>query len=696
MESIILQKDSWYIILCLIAGVLYAGALYYKQKNLQDKSIYLVIFLFILRFLSVSLISFLLLSPLYKSINEHKKKPVLIVAQDYSSSITNSYPKSELDKINSNIKSLKEKLKSKFDVQEYSIGGDIQPGLSDTFNLKRTNISSLIDYLNETYDQNEVADIILSSDGIYNEGENPIYTKLKLNAPVYSIALGDTTVRKDLFVNSVFYNDYMFLGDKTAIEIDVQAKNLKKVNSSLKLWEISPNNKLISQKNIKIDNDDFFNSNIIEINPNKEGINHYRVELTPVEGEITVKNNTKDIYIEVVDSKLYIAILANNPHPDISAIKDNLSQKKNYRVDVLFDTKSVNPKKYDLLIYFNLPSKRNNISSIRNIAADSKIPELFIVGTKTDLVQFNESQNLLKIKDNSQNLNNSQAILNEDFELFIIDNLKDSKIENFPPLVVPFGDYIVSPESRILLYQKINNIATKYPLILLSSNSNDRTGVIVGNNLFKWRLYESLQNKENTVLKNMLSQIVQFLTVKKDKSQWRVKSSKKIYFETEPISFYAELFNDNYETVNSPEAYLKIINNKGQEFDYVFSREGTHYKVAVERFPVGDYTFVAKVKLGEKSFSKKSKFKVIKQELEKFDLVAHHDILNIISKNTGGEMFFPGEIDKLTDKLIKSDQKPVILYSEKTNMLLDYKWIFALILFLLSLEWFIRRYNGSF
>ena len=233
-------------------------------------------------------------------------------------------------------------------------------------------------------------------------------------------------------------------------------------------------------------------------------------------------------------------------------------------------------------------------------------------------------------------------------------------------------------------------------MIIVSSDSKDRTAIITGNNIFKWRLYESLQNKDNKVIETILSQLVQYLTIKKDKSQWRVKTSKKIYLESEPITFFAELYNENYEPVNSPEAYLKIINEKGQVFDYVFSREGTHYKIFVDRFPVGNYTYIAEVKQGNKTLTKKGKFNVIKQQLEKFDLIARHDILNILSKNTGGKMFFPNEIDKLITVLNNKDNKPIVFYSEKTNMLMDFKWFFAIILFLLSIEWFIRRYNGSF
>ena len=34
------------------------------------------------------------------------------------------------------------------------------------------------------------------SDGIFNEGGHPAYAPVKFNAPFYTVALGDTSIRK--------------------------------------------------------------------------------------------------------------------------------------------------------------------------------------------------------------------------------------------------------------------------------------------------------------------------------------------------------------------------------------------------------------------------------------------------------------------------------------------------------------------
>ncbi len=698
MKNIILQYDSWYIALCLILGLVYAFFLYYKQQHLKEKSFLLVLFLFFLRFLSISTIAFMLLSPLYKSISEQKRKPVVVIAQDYSSSIANNYSEAQLRQFNDKLHNFSKVLEDKYEIQAFSIGDKVIPGLRDSFDLKSTNLSAFINYVNESYDNNELSAVILSSDGIFNEGTNPVYTDIKFDTPIYSIALGDTTERKDLFINDIYYNDFAFLDDKIAVKVDIGAKSSRGEKSILKLFEINNSNhlKLLDKKSIIINNDDFFDSFLFYVNTSKPGINQYRIQLDKINGEITIKNNVKDFYIEVIDSKIKIAIIANNPHPDISALKDALLEKKNYSVTLKFADENINSNEFDLLIYYNLPSNKHNLKNIHNVALKNNIPELFITGTKTNLNQFNKMQDLIKIKGNTGSFNEVQAILNNDFSLFITDNFKDKHLKNFPPLMAPFGEYQVSPDSRVLFYQKIKNIKTKYPLIILSNNSKNKTAVIAATNIYKWRLFDYYQNKKNEVIESILGQIVQYLTVKKDKSQWRVKTSKNIYDESEPILFNAELYNDNYEPVNTYEAFLKIINDKGKEFDFVFSRIDNHYEINGEKFPAGNYNYIATIKYNGKNLTKKGKFKIVKKELEKFDLVAKHNILNNLSSKTGGKMYGFEQIDDLLVDLKNKDAKPIIYFSQKTDKLLDFKWIFWLILLLLSLEWFIRRYNGTF
>lgn len=646
----------------------------------------------------MSLIAFLLLSPLFKSFVEQRSNPIIVVGQDFSASLQNIYGKEQLKDIKSSVESIKERLGDKFDVQQFSIGSEVSPGFKDSFNLKSTDLSSFFKYINESYDNNELAAVFLSTDGIYNEGVNPLYVEKKFNVPVYTLALGDTTVKKDLMIDFVYYTDLIFLGDKTGIKVDIKAKNAKGEKAVAKLYEVDKSGRqvLLDSKQVKINSDDFFASLLFIVEPKHTGIMHYRIALTGVKNEDSYANNKKDIFIEVIDSRVKILIFAHNPHPDLGAYRDLLLENRNYEVDIKYVDQNPEVKGYDLIIYFNLPAISKDIKNIHEAAVKNNISELFIAGTATDIRKLGDYCGLFEVESIGTSFNEVQAKVNESFDLFITGELtKKGGVESFPPLIAPFGEYKTTPEAKVLLYQRINKIDTEYPLIAMSTSPKRKTGVIMGVNFYKWRLYEYLQNGHQDICSGLVGNIVQYLTVRRDKSQWRVHAAKNVFYDTEDIPFKAELYNDSYQLLNTPEAYMKIISN-GKEYDYVFSRENNYYVLNVDNFPAGDYQYIATVKYDGTPYTKRGKFKVIAKDLEKYDLVARHDILYKLANNTGGKMIFPGQINTFVEDIKSKDIKPVIFSSERTSKLLDFKWVFWLLLFLLSLEWFIRRYNGTF
>src|SRR5690606_7523797 len=85
--SIITEAPYWFILLCLLSGVIYAGALYFRDRFNRTYGTPLATLLGVLRFMCVSLLAFFLLKPLIKTINRTVEKPVIVIAQDNSESL---------------------------------------------------------------------------------------------------------------------------------------------------------------------------------------------------------------------------------------------------------------------------------------------------------------------------------------------------------------------------------------------------------------------------------------------------------------------------------------------------------------------------------------------------------------------------------------------------------------------------------
>jgi hypothetical protein len=62
-----------------------------------------------------------------------------------------------------------------------------------------------------------------------------------------------------------------------------------------------------------------------------------------------------------------------------------------------------------------------------------------------------------------------------------------------------------------------------------------------------------------------------------------------------------------------------------------------------------------------------------------------------------GKLFYPNQLDQLSDSLLSNPNIKTITYSHKDiSELIDLKIIFFILLVLLSLEWFVRKFNGLY
>src|SRR5262245_8036749 len=85
MFELITEQPAWYVILCVLLGVAYAWFFYAKDTVLP--SVGLKRGLAVVRGVLVSLLAFLLLTPLIKTFTRDVEKPLIVLAQDNSESL---------------------------------------------------------------------------------------------------------------------------------------------------------------------------------------------------------------------------------------------------------------------------------------------------------------------------------------------------------------------------------------------------------------------------------------------------------------------------------------------------------------------------------------------------------------------------------------------------------------------------------
>lgn len=694
--SIYLNYPSWFLILCVIAGIIYAAALYLRDRSNRHFSPLLIGLLSFLRFGVIAILCFFLLRPFIKSVNRIIEKPIVVIAQDNSSSLllggdTSFYRGPYIEQL----EALSEKLAADYTVRTYRFGNTVEEGVDDIgFDEPATDFSALTEALYSAYSNRNLGAVIISSDGLYNRGNSPLYDLNQLKAPVYTIAMGDTTARKDALIAEIRNNRLSYLGNRFPIEVVVEGKMLEGNSTTL---SIKRSGSVLFEQDLVFNSSSEQQRFTVLLDADQPGLQRYTVAVREIEGEVTFRNNTREVFIDVLDSRQKVLILAAHPHPDVASLRSALSSNENYDVSaVIAEEFEGKIEDYSLCVFHQLPDgSQRGMSAVRS-ALDKNIPALFVVGKHSNREEFNQLSLGVELGAYRGGLSSMQATFNSGFSLFEISDELKAVLKRLPPLSSPAADLSFSPGLQPLLNQRIGMIETDKPLIAFFQRPESRVGVIAGEGLWRWKLVSYLEKQDHQLFNELLTKSAQYLASKQDRSLFRVKGPEEI-LESERLIFSAEVYNASYEPVTDVEVRLEILNENGDDFPFTFSPGGSGYRLDAGSLPVGNYTYVAKVNRDGRELTERGEFIIRPLELEQMRTEADHTLLYQLALRNGGEMYFPDQLNQLYDSLTANAELTSSSYEEKQlSDLIHYKWILALLLGLLSAEWLLRKRNGTY
>ena len=180
------------------------------------------------------------------------------------------------------------------------------------------------------------------------------------------------------------------------------------------------------------------------------------------------------------------------------------------------------------------------------------------------------------------------------------------------------------------------------------------------------------------------------------KKEYFTVNVKPVFSEIENVEFQAELYNKSYEPLNTPDVQLSIISDKNKTYTFTFDKNAPYYSLNAGAFPVGEYQWTATTTLGNDFFKKTGAFKIREENLEIQNLTADYSLMEQLALRTKGEVIPLSQLNALPDK-IKTNKNIVATSSSSENFvtLIEFKIILILIVLLLAIEWFIRRFYGS-
>lgn len=684
-----------FLLAIVIAAIGVSMLLYFRNKANSELTRMQLRLLMVLRFTSFFLIAFLLLAPFIRNLKKFTKNPVIVVAWDNSSSMTASGDSlTTVNNLSALQKKINDELASDFEVINYTFGEATETGDELNFSEKKSDYSAMIGAVNSNHFNQNIGALIVAGDGIYNQGRNPVNQLDELAFPIFTIGYGDTTIVSDSRIRNVRMNRTAFSGNKFPVEVDVQFSKLR--GKSLKL-SIQQNNTEVESVVITPPNDNYFVTKEFILEAGTPGLQHYLAKIEAIENERNTDNNTSKFVINILEDKQKILILSDGWHPDIGAIKNTLEEQKSYDVSVFTEEPyPAAPEDFNLIILNQLPTAGKSLAQVIGKSESARLPLLFIVGSHTFIPQLNTLAQGAKITPLAGSGEEAQPVMNPSYATFKLSEDFVNMLPKFPPLQVTFADYELDAGFTPLFYQKLKNIETGKPLIATGKIDGRKIGFIFGEGIWRWRLFDYYQNQSHMRFNELVNQLVQYMALRENEDNFIIDFNP-VYAETDDVILTAEVYDDAFERVTSGEVNIVLKNSDDEEFSFTFDVQGENYYLNIGHLPVGDYTFQASVKLGDETFIENGNFTVTPVTLENIVTRADHNLLYQLASLSGGQFYLPDNAEQLIDQLKSGNQlKAVTYYQEMINELLNLRWLFAVLLLLLSVEWFLRKYWGVY
>lgn len=690
MQRLIFEYSPAYIVLCLVLGTGYAIILY-RAKYLWSRQINQM--LFVLRFLLVTLLASLLIGPIVKLTQNLVEKPSIVFLVDNSLSVKETVDSIGRKKIIQQINTTTESLRT----AGYEVSARDLSGTEKTiiYSHPTSDISGAIRSVVNDYEGKNLASIVLLSDGIYNSGTSPLYSPHRV--PVTTVGLGDTTQRTDLILKNLAYNKIAYQGNKFPLRAEVLIHGLPDKDIAVSVFQ---SGKLIAKQSKNSGNKSLLDFDF-QLDAFDKGLQQVAVVIEPVAQEANKKNNRSSAFIEVVEGKKKILVIAPAPHPDLKTLRSVVEKNSNYEFILHIpgiqeaSQDLLESGKVDLVLFHTVMDKHGKTAALYSKLSKGPASLLLVIGTGTNL-RLLPSSGIPLAFENMTQWDEVTPVINPIFRDFGFSDHVGNSFSRYPPASVPFGKFSFPTTSSVLLYQRIGSVTTDRPMVFTYEENGRKTGVIACDGIWRWRLNEFLENEKTESFDEVFSKFIQYLSTQEDKRKFRSFPIQNEFTDSEEVVFESQVYNDLYEQIFGHKIDLKVTaeNGKITSYNYITSPGGSRYRIG--GMNEGIYKFEVSTVLNSKRETTSGQFLVTAQNMEAQNLTADFGLLRKLSANTGGKFYKQDEFGPLTEDLRKLEAKSLIHSEQSFNPLINLKWVFLLLLLIISAEWFVRKYLGAY
>lgn len=691
------------------------GITYFMYRNTRDQLPLIPrLLLNLFRFSVITAIGILLLEPLLNSLTKLRFPPIVVVLQDVSESmllqkdsnfIRKEYP-AQLKKV---LASLPEE---DYIVEGYRFDAQLRQRLNpDSLSYKgsNTNISAALKEVQDIYQNQNLGAVVVISDGITTAGMNPVYALEGVKQPVFSVLMGDTTLQKDIKIRDLIFNELAYLNTDVPIKVKVANDGFDAANLKVTLAQ---GEKVIDTKALTLSKTQTQGEVDFLFRPTSVGLQQFTVNVSQLEGEITYRNNSRTFSINVLESRVKVAIFGGSPHPDLGALNEAMAHEEGYKVSEFLlkgkgefyeNPANANLKDFDIFILHDFPNSPADAPVIQKILAevkDRKVPVMYFVGMFTDLPTLKPLFEYMALAPEAINPKSEEAVpvFSDKYKThssFTFDDNWIRLMSNTPPIYRNKSDWKAKATAEIYATAKIKNIPmNQYPVFALQSHLGRKNMTFIGDNFWRMRMNAYTETESFEPFDDWYFNTIKWLITTDDKRKFRVFPSKSVFTGNEPAILKGEAYDDSYNPISGVEMKVAMRFPNGKVNDYFLTEtSNAQYFSEIYSLPQGTYNYTAEGKKNNVSLgTDKGQFSIGRSEIEHINLRADAATMQQMALRTGGKMIHYKQLDSLPKIIERQQLKTITDFKKNKKPLLDWWWVLVGLLSLLSVEWVVRKW----
>ena len=709
--------SPWLLVLCtLVAGAL---AFWLYRRTMPQLSPAKRITLGLLRFAALFLILFLLFEPVLRLVDRDEEEAVLAVLVDDSQSLLmTSSTDSTAAPVREKIRTLFDHLPAAVrgaDIQVFSFSDDLAPAETSldslAFDGSRTNIARSLEQLRERVGEDNLRAAVLLSDGQYNTGRNPLYVAERYPVPIYTVVLGDTARHRDLLIRRVITNDIAYLDTELPIEVALRSEGFagQAVTVSL-LRDGEP----LSSRQVRLPEGSSEITVDLTVRPEEEGLHRYVVAVTRLDGEATYRNNLESFTVRVLRSERKILLLAAAPSPDVSAIGQILAESATFDYDTRIQKSPgefyegplpASLGDYDVILMAGYPGRAAapaDMQRIRN-AADEGTPIFFLFDRSTHIQFVDEHfsdvlpvvperlrSGMIEVSFTSTAAAESHPIM----------NIPDASPESWlrlHPLIASQTRWLATPDAQVLAQTQVRGVELDDPLLVVRRRTGNRSAALLGAGTWRWRNVSEDLGQIAHLWPTLFSNTLEWLSAREEDQPVRIVPVRDLFSGGEDVEFSGQVYDESLNPISDATVEVNISSQDGTVYPFVMQPIGNgRYTLDAGTFPEGTYSYEAVAQANDANVGGDTgAFAVGSLTLEFKETRANASLMRQIAQRSGGELIDPDRMEMFTSGLAATGAfAPVIVETER-EIELRRRYIFlAIVVALLTVEWFIRKRSG--